>query len=125
MGNDKKRLVDKVGFLTKNKKHVSDELEATEQDDYDFTRVEFYDDEGWYSISKKEFDEWVQEVNQKPNHGIRSGMHRGGGEAASSQCAGRSAGAAARSTAQPGIPQALGRCQIKVQEQVPCAGPAA
>jgi hypothetical protein len=29
--NEKKRLVDKVGSLTKNKKHVSDELEATEQ----------------------------------------------------------------------------------------------
>ena len=68
--NEKKRLVDKVGFLTKNKKHVSDELEATEQDDYDFTRVEFYDDEGWYSISKKEFDEWVQDMDQKPNQGV-------------------------------------------------------
>jgi chromosome segregation ATPase len=29
--NEKKRLVDKVASLTKNKKHVSDELEATEQ----------------------------------------------------------------------------------------------
>merc|ERR1719498_302852 len=29
--NEKKRLVDKVGALTKNKKHVSDELGATEQ----------------------------------------------------------------------------------------------
>jgi len=47
--------------------HVSDDLEAIEQKDYEFTRVEFYNDEGWYSISKKEFDEWVQEMNQKPN----------------------------------------------------------
>jgi len=29
--NEKKRLVDKIGSLTKNKKHTSDELEATEQ----------------------------------------------------------------------------------------------
>ena len=47
--------------------HVSDDLEAIEQKDYEFTRVEFYDDEGWYSISKKEFDEWVQDMHQKPS----------------------------------------------------------